>query len=185
MRDILIRSASYTAILIGIIPIFGLILNYIIENIAKVLYRTVGIRLADFILNRLTFLGTVHHELSHALFAVITGAKVTKIDLFHPSGCVLGKVSMYTRGNAIIKSIQLTMSAIAPMICGSITLYIMYSYFSVNKVVGWKLAVIIYIMTSIFLHMTMSTQDIKNAIKGLPVCSLIIFVIISAIQFLK
>ena len=82
----------------------------VIEQFVKLLYSVTAAFLGDsftyFIFNRLTFIGVFHHELSHALLATVTGAKVTKIVFFHPDGDRLGYVEYVTRGNIIMRSIQ-------------------------------------------------------------------------------
>lgn len=77
----------YNALLIpAVIFAFGLIIEVAGNLFTRLLTRIFGGSVAFFIRNRLTFLGTVHHELAHALFAFVSGAKVTKIELF----CVRG-----------------------------------------------------------------------------------------------
>ena len=178
MQTIIIYSAIYTAICILVIPCIGLLINFITEILLNSIASIFGGKTANFVANRVTFIGTVHHELSHALFAFLTGAKVTKIELFRPVGDRLGQVGFITRGNNVLKSIQLTMSSIAPVICGTITEYILiYKLDISNYHIAIKI-IYLYIIISILFHMTMSTQDIKNALRGLPICTFIIFSII-------
>lgn len=169
-----------TILILLVVPCIGFINDWFINIIIRRMYYTFGSKLTKFIANYLTFIGTVHHELSHAITAFCTGAKVTKIELFYPSGPTLGRVSFIPRGNRITKSIQLTLSAIAPVILGCVTEYILIKYVIANSN-GIILTVIIYyLIFSIFLHMTMSKQDTKNAIKGLPICTLLIFCVLFA-----
>lgn len=172
-----------TVIIMMIIPIIGIIINWITDKTIRFIYKHCGRLVTLLIANYLTFVGTMHHELSHAIFAFCTGAKIIKIDLFYPAGHTLGKVIFKPRGNAITKSIQLTMSAIAPVVLGCITEYFLISYVSANSLNGIASFIIYYLIISILLHMTMSKQDIKNAIKGLPICTIIIYWIIFATRF--
>lgn len=172
-----------TVIIMMIIPIIGIIINWITDKTIRFIYKHCGRLVTLLIANYLTFVGTMHHELSHAIFAFCTGAKVIKIDLFYPEGHTLGKVIFKPRGNTITKSIQLTMSAIAPVVLGCITEYFLISYVSANSLNGIASFIIYYLIISILLHMTMSKQDIKNAIRGLPICTIIVYCIIFATKF--
>lgn len=166
-----------TLTIILIVPIIGFVIGEIVDRIIKVTYRNLGKFWTMLIANRLTFIGTVHHELSHAIFAFITGAKIIKISLFYPQGDTLGKVIFQPRGNKILQSVQLTLSAIAPVIMGTISVFLLCNEVLTICTKPWQYVIIIYLIISILLHTTMSIQDIKNAIKGLPVCSIIIFII--------
>lgn len=61
---------------------------------------------------RLTYIGVIHHELSHAFLAILTGAKVLKISLAK-KGTVhngqLGSVTFAPRGPKVIRNIQCTL----------------------------------------------------------------------------
>lgn len=173
----IVASLINTGIIVLIIPTLGLIINWLNSHILSWLCKIVGCKLASIIGNYLTFAGTIHHELSHALFAFCTGAKVRKIDLFKPNGYTLGKVVFSTRGNAILQSIQLTMSAVAPMILGCVSEYLLIKYVTTNHPSGVKGFIIYYLIISILLHMTMSRADIENALKGLPICVILIFLL--------
>jgi len=135
------------------------------------------------IANRLTFVGTMHHELSHAIVLFLTGAKILKINFFYPQGAILGKVTFQPRGNKILQSIQLTLGSVAPVITGITSFYILIYKALSFCTEAWQTGVIYYLIISILMHTTMSKQDIKNALRGLPICSLIIFLIFFAINF--
>lgn len=175
--ELILQAIINTCIIVMIIPVFGLVLNFVNNKLLQVLAEMFGRAITMFIGNYLTFIGTVHHELSHALFAFCTGAKVIKIDLFHPDGYSLGKVIFCPRGNKIMQSIQLTMASIAPVVTGCISEYLLLKYLSANDVTGWLLWIIYYLIISILLHMTLSKSDIKNGLKGLPICMVIIFIV--------
>ena len=173
-------ALSSTVIILLIVPLIGYINNKIIDVVLSNISRILGRTITLFIANYLTFVGTIHHELSHAIFAFCTGAKIVKIDLFYPSGNTLGKVEFIPRGNKIIKSIQLTASAIAPVIMGCITEYILITYVATNSLSFIATLIVYYLIVSIMMHMTMSKADIKSALKGLPICALLIFCILFA-----
>lgn len=180
MQERILISSVNTIIILIIIPVAGVLIDYVAGLLVNFIARHFGSKTAYFIANRLTFIGTVHHELAHMLFALLSGAKVTDVNLFKPSGNTLGSVGIVPRGNKIVQSIQLTLSAIAPMILGAFTEYLLYYLLTTNNYIWYIDCVIYYTMVSIFIHMTMSKQDIKNAIKGLPICAVIIFLVFMA-----
>ena len=71
-------SALISLGVIIIIPLIGMIINFIVTII---LSRIIRGKLYLFVANTLTFPGVMYHELSHALFAFITGAKIEKISM--------------------------------------------------------------------------------------------------------
>lgn len=168
----------YNGLLIpAVIFAVGLLVEWIGNVIAGILAAFLGGRTAFFIRNRLTFVGTMHHELAHALFAVISGAKVTKVELFHVRGEQLGCVEFYPRGNAFTKSLQMTLSSIAPVVCGTGSLCVLYWLWRYQCVELWQDILLVYLGVSIFFHMNMSTQDIKNAWRGMPFTILLCYII--------
>lgn len=177
MGERLLHALISTGIIIIIVPLAGMLISFITEEITIALAKGIGITPALFVMNVLTFVGTIHHELSHALYALITGAKVTKVEVFKPEGNRLGKVEFSPRGNWMTKSIQLTMSAVAPMVQGFITEVLLIKLFLMITGPLWLKILIGYFFFSIFIHMTMSGSDAKAALKGLPFVALIIFII--------
>ena len=161
MNDIYVNYLLTALILTFVIPVAG----FVIEQIVKLLYSVTasffGNEFTYFIFNRLTFIGVFHHELSHALLATLTGAKVTKIVFFHPDGDRLGYVQYVTRGNVIMAAIQQTMASIAPVFCGALTSAGIYYYMSGTTLVMWQMVLLWYVFISVILHMTMSSQDFK------------------------
>lgn len=172
-------------VLIAVIPVFGMVMEKIIEILYRLCSEIIGQRLTFFIFNRLTFIGVMHHELSHALLAAITGAKITHISLFKPEGRRLGQVEYIPRGMFIFQAVQRTMSAMAPVFCGAITsgaVYFVVKKYAV-EMTWWQLAIAIYLLVSIILHMTMSREDLQVMWKGMPVVYLVILVIIYLTKF--
>lgn len=154
----------------------GLLVHYLDLFLTGLIAGLSNNTIAFIIRNYITYPGTVHHELAHAVFATLSGAKVVKINLI-PRGTQLGSVEFETRGNIFQKSIQLSLSAIAPVICGAISIFLMLRFIFPMCYLTWHYISFAYILISIFFHMTMSTQDIKNFIKGFPACILILFII--------
>jgi hypothetical protein len=173
---------SILAILLTIL--IGLVLYGLKMLIFHILCTFFGAKAGMFIVNRLTFPGTVHHELSHALFAFVTGAKVTNIQLLTFHGSELGSVKFKPRGNAFLQSIQLCFASLAPVIMGIISLYLMVTMLNPRFTAPqWQYFVLIYLEISIFLHMTLSGKDISAALKGLPGLLLILILIFYLTRF--
>lgn len=176
----IISAIILTIFVIIAMVIIGFIIGVITEHIARCLASLFGYRLGYIIANYLTFPGVIHHELSHAFVAIITGAKLAKIELFKipsKSGGALGTVSFIPRGPKIIQSIQLTLTPLAPIPFGALTLRTIYNFMKVAELSLGIWIVLVYMMVSILLHMKLSTQDIKTSLKGLPLTSLLIFII--------
>lgn len=120
----------------------------------------------------ITFVGVMHHELSHALLAFLSGAKVTEIKLFriHHKDGALGYVAYAPRGNFILQSIQKVATSIAPIICGFISSNLLWLYVRPVAMENiWSICLFYYVLVSIILHMSLSKQDIKVMKGGLLV----------------
>jgi hypothetical protein len=133
-----------------------------------VLSRFLPMPIVSFICNRLTIIGTIVHEFSHALFAKLTGAKVTKIsvlDVF--KGNQLGHVEMVYQGSALQQAFQQVFSSCAPVIMGLIFSHILIKNLT-SGTLGWQGYVIdTFLLISILNHTSMSDQDIKIYKEGL------------------
>ena len=171
-------SAIQALILTAAIPAFGWVMDCLIRMIYRAMSSLCGEGLTYFLFNRFTFVGVFHHELAHTLLATITGARVTRIVLFHPRGDQLGSVSYVTRGNKILTAIQHTFTAIAPIFCGGITTFLLYTLLRSWSGPVWAYALILYLMISILMHMTMSSQDIRVMWKGIPVVYVIVWILL-------
>ena len=124
------------------------------------------------LINYLTFVGVFHHELSHALFAYPTFAKVTEIKLFqfNQKNGALGYVNFIPRGNFITKSIQKVFISTAPIITGIISCSLLYTYVRPLAITElWSTILFYYVLISIILHMSLSKPDIKLMKSGIVV----------------
>lgn len=176
----LIWEACLNALfLIILLMCFGRILDGITNMICLLLSSLLGSMFAYLVYNIGTFIGTIHHELSHAFLAFLTGAKITKLNLykFDKTSNTLGSVEFITRGPVILQSIQLCLSAVAPVFVGFITLVGMLVYYSYGRIVGYYNILYWYVFVSILCHMRLSAQDIKMAVKGLPICYTILVIL--------
>lgn len=172
------RALLYTIIALVILILFGYTVDVISYKIGNIIAKTLGNKISYLIMNRLTFIGVIHHELSHALLLFLTGAKIIKVNLFKPQGNTLGNVKFIPRGNKLLQSVQLSLSAIAPVILGMASVYSIYLLLKTYTFDRHITGLIYYIQFSILVHSSMSMQDIKNALKGSVVCILITFCII-------
>lgn len=130
--------------------------------------KTIGPKAAKLIDNYLTIIGVIHHELSHLLAAILTGAKVKGFRLFQVKDGTLGYVNIVPRGPFWLKAIQQAISGLAPILFGEVTLMCIYTYGIHNReeVDIWT-ALFIFLMMQISYHMSMSIQDLRIASKGL------------------
>lgn len=161
------------------IPLLGGIITLVRGMFVGISMRLLGRKMTYFLFNRLTFIGVFHHELSHALWAVITGAKVRKIVFFKPQGDMLGYVEFVPRGNFVFQAIQQTITAIAPVFCGMCTIGgLVYVLSNWTLPIG-MIVFLYYCIASVFIHMTMSAQDVRIMWRGMPIVYLLVLVCLS------
>lgn len=181
-NQILIAISNTATILMGLILI-GLFIHFLQFLLVKLFVNAFGSKFSNIFFNKITFIGVMHHELSHALFAFITGAKVVKISLFKPNkeNCSLGHVLYATRGMFIFRCIQDFFAAIAPVVCGCISIFCMIYFIPFNAV--WQYIVFGFIILCIFIHIDLSTADLKAMLKGIPILIVILFCIFYFTKF--
>lgn len=173
-----------TIISISVI-IIGICVNKLEQWQLHMMSNTVGSKVASFICNRVTFPGTIIHELSHALFAILTGAKVLKIKCFEMfAHGRLGHVDFALRGGKIKKMIQLCLVSCAPVLTG-----IFLEYLFIKMIFTYELSLGIqiflwYMVISVADHMSMSPADIKNYMRGLTIVFPMVMLIMLAIKYL-
>lgn len=176
--DFILTPLIYTiSIFLGIF-VLGRLIDIVSKFIIKIIANVFGVKFALIFANYITFIGTIHHELAHAIVAFLTGAKLTEVHLFKPTNGSLGQVRYIARGNMFVQGIQNTMSAIAPVflgICTEIILSRILMNYCTNLV---SYVVLLYIIISILLHMNMSQADVKVALKGVPACFIITFILL-------
>jgi hypothetical protein len=131
-------------------------------------------------MNYVLFVGTIHHELAHAILAFITGAKVEKVELFNPKNGRLGQVSFRLRKGLIIGGIEAVLASSAPITCGIFSLLALRNLLlsvDMNNIVK---GLIYYTMVSIVIHMRMSPEDIQIYKKGILIFSIILIILMYA-----
>lgn len=181
--DKLVLALTNTFILVLILPMLGFVIDKIIRAIISIPKGYTTRRIVLFFVNRVAFIGTVHHELAHMLVAIITGAKVVNVNLFKPQGGSLGNVSIVPRGPGLLQKFQLAATAVAPMILGALSEYLMCIKLLPLYLSGWQHWLLIYVIVSIGLHMTMSLADLKCYIKGIVPLSPILFIVVYITNF--
>lgn len=170
-------------ILTASIPILGIIAECVNRLFKFIIQKLFGPKFTNILCNYITFPGTVHHELSHALLTFLTGAKIDSISLFKPNGDSLGSVEYHNRGSFVLRAIQNSMSAIAPVLCGAATSSVIIYAMLNCKLPILAIIVLVYILISIILHMRMSRADIKIMWKGIPVIFLLALIVVWLTKF--
>lgn len=139
--------------------------------------------------------GVVLHELSHAFFCLITGAKIKNINFFEPTG---GSVTHEPPRIAFIGPVLI---AFAPLLFGIALLFILSHWIGLNanfdlfhisvgslassmkdiissidfhNYVNW---ILFYLIFSIAITMTPSQQDFHNALLSLLVLAILVYVL--------
>ena len=149
-------------------PAVGFIVESVMVNgLRRVLARLVGHRFECFFSNYALFVGVIIHELSHAFFALITGAKVVEVALFKPENGSLGHVVYQSRGNTFARALQSSFSSCAPVVVGLVLCGLMITKVFPILTVSWQWILAIYLFISIAFHMNMSKVDIKVYFSGL------------------
>ena len=110
-------------IMIPLIIIFvGKTLDFIIKVLSKSVSILFGNKVSYNLLFYWTFIGVIHHELSHALFGFLSGARIIEMNLYKPNKKTgeLGHVVSVPRGNIFFQGLQKALVSIAPVVMGFI-----------------------------------------------------------------
>jgi len=163
----LIQAAALELILALLIPVLGSVVEaVIVKGVRGAASKALGIKMEYIISNYILAAGVIIHELSHALFALLTGAKVTEVALFKPDGNSLGHVCYCTRGPAVSSALQNCLGSCAPVVTGLILSALMVTKVYPSLTVAWQKWFAIYLLVSMVFHMNMSEADLKNYFKG-------------------
>ena len=184
-KDIYSNNILFAAVVAALLPfaiiLLGLFLNYLRDALALLVGFFVDPWLVYATINYLFFPGVMLHELSHAFLAFITGAEVTEVALFKREGNSLGHVNFRNRGNLFFRALQNTFASAAPMFCGAAIVYA--CYFGIMHIsILWLRILLGYVGVSMFCHMTMSVEDLKIYVKGIPIFMGILFVLTLALR---
>ena len=151
-----------------IIPTWGILIYFLNKFLYALLSKITSEKIAMTIVNWLTIPGVIHHEVSHAFVALITGAEITEFRPFWPdktSGS-LGHVNFMVRGSLFTKSLQYTLTSTAPVIMGTITSIILFRLTKMAFPIS-TLILLIYLIFSILIHASMSFADVKVMLRGI------------------
>ena len=163
----------------------GFVLEWVFK---KVLGGIIGKKRVDVLEGYITYPGVAFHECSHALFALLTGAKVVEFSLGRRpledgSGYVLGTLAIINRGGPVAKAFQSTMTGIAPAITGTLAMALAIAFVFPNLTECWQWVLAIYLFVCILLHTGLSRQDLKNTLPGIPICLVTLFVVFLIFTF--
>lgn len=176
--DLIILSAVLTILLVFSVVLIGFLLNLIEKVEITLLEKIFGIKFALIFHNYLTFPGTLIHELSHALFCLLTGAKLKEICVFEDSSHRLGHVTYANRGPFILRAIQDSLIAAAPTIIGLILGFFIIQKFLLAGIPLYQKGVAIYLLISLLNHSSMSSVDSKLYIRSFWIFLLPLFLAI-------
>ena len=188
--DTIYNNMFLFALFVAIVVPFAVILvGYGINMLGLTLAQLVGLFMDPwfvyFIINYLFFPGVMIHETAHALFALLTGAKVSEVALFKKEGNSLGHVSIQHRGSSVLVAVQSIFISSAPMYVGAAVVYTCYRLITSGVLPYLWLKILVgYLGVAMFFHMTMSPQDIKVYVKGIPIFMLILFIVMIILRLL-
>ncbi|WP_026658233.1 hypothetical protein [Butyrivibrio sp. AC2005] len=162
-----------------IVPIWGLLIYLLNRIIYNIISKITSEKTAMIIVNWLTVPGVIHHELSHAALAVITGAHITQFRPFWPDKRTgsLGHVNFLAQGTLLERSLQFTFISTAPVLLGTASTLMLLYVIQNASLPPCMLILIIYMTFSIVIHASMSFADVKIMLRG-------IWVLYLAISFL-
>ena len=206
IKDILIAFLIQIGSTIGLIILFGFIINLI----TRLFYSNFGSK-ALAVCKVTALVGTPVHELSHALFCLIFGHTIVDLRLYVPNDDhgTLGYVNHTYNPKNIYHRIGNFFIGIAPIVIISTILYLlslvflpgmmssiidlvkgvptsgisnMWAIFTVifSYMGSWHFWVYILISMLLCLHMTLSGPDIKGAASGI-IFVLLVFLILDVI----
>ena len=149
------------------VPLIGRLIGFLMDCVMRGLSSISDGHTANMIANYVTFPGVILHELSHAVGAKISGAKIESIRLFEPDGQSLGCVEYSCRGKRRRDmAFQRALSSCAPVLGGFVCIHV---FLAMANWAGpyWPLALMSWHgIFSMACHMDMSRQDMKSYIKG-------------------
>lgn len=130
LLNLIVESVFNLFSIVGVFIVFGFLFNIISIKSNKLLYLSFGEK--ALIITGLV--GTVIHELSHLIMAVIFNHKIVNIELFRPfkykEDGILGYVSHTYNTKSIYQQVGNFFIGIAPMIFGTLTIWVLLFIFS-------------------------------------------------------
>lgn len=158
--------SAVLTILVIVVPVAVGILLSGLKRLEIIMIAGLNRSLVRFFMHYVTFPGIVIHELSHLIFAVITGAEVRDISFFEDDDGRLGHVTTHSRGPWFIVAVQYTLIAIAPVIVGLTLGFLLLQYiFAEQHSLGMNIG-LWYLIICLINHSTMSKSDIEGYFRG-------------------
>lgn len=182
IQDVLVVAGIDVLVIVALVASVALLssaLEYVFKTVVD---GATGSQKTSYLLEGyLTYPGVVYHELSHALFGFLSGARIGKISLRRidePDGTTtLGSVQLYVSTHPLMGAVQLTFSGIAPSVMGMLALVLMCLFAFPNCTTWWMWVLWIYAFVCVLLHSEMSRQDLKEAGRGLPIIMVAMFLL--------
>ena len=158
-------SAVLTVLAI-LAPVVAGLLLYGLERLQVEILKSLNRDFAYFFVNFLTFPGTFVHEMSHLIFAVITGAEVREICMFENDNGRLGHISYRVRGPWFMQAVQHSLTAVAPTVVGiGLGCFLLHLIFTTEFTL-WENVGMWYLVVSLVDHSTMSDADLEHYFQG-------------------
>ena len=186
-----LRALIVTLAIMLVLAIVGVLMGWLRHAVIEgALARIFGAKAAVFIGYHVTILGTLHHELAHALGYLLTGGRVHKISILpkaQPDGTVrLGYVTSNTRGPLLLRAIQNTLGSTGPLYFGFLTIWLLWRFALPAAVGNVALTVFLwYAIVSIALHMELSPADLRSLARGLLPSLLLLYLVVLLITFIS
>lgn len=161
--------AGVSAVLTILVIIVPVVIGMLLSSLKRLEIKMIAVfshSLVRFFMHYVTFPGIIIHELSHFIFAVITGAEVRDISFFEDDDGRLGHVTTHARGPWFIVAIQYTLIAIAPVVVGLTLGFLLLRYiFAEQHSLGMNIG-LWYLVVCLINHSTMSKSDIEGYFRG-------------------
>lgn len=161
--------AGVSAVLTILVIIVPVVIGMLLSGLKRLEIKIIAMlshNLVHFFMHYVTFPGIVIHELSHWIFALITGAEVRDVCFFEDEDGRFGHVTTHSRGPWFIVAIQYTLIAIAPVIVGLILGFLLLRYiFAEQHSFGINIG-LWYLVVCLINHSTMSKSDIEGYFRG-------------------
>ena len=182
LGDVARTAALDVACLAGALAAVVLVSKLLEWLTVRAIAFVAGATSANVIAGYLTYPGVLFHELSHALFALLSGARVTGVSLGRVaasdgSGWVLGSVTFVPRGPKLLQAFQLALTGIAPSVCGLAALAALAHFGPGLCSKPWHWVLLVYLFICVLLHIDLSQADVARILEGLPLVALAAFVV--------
>lgn len=160
-------GALLAVLIMAFVPLVGRGVGAVMDCAMKGVAQFAGRGAAMFLANYATFPGVILHELSHAVGAKLSGAKLDKVSLFEPNGETLGRVEFTCRGKRRRDiAFQKAVSSCAPVLGGIVMVSVFVAVSRWGDGSPMLQAMSMHGAFSMACHTDMSRQDMKNYVSG-------------------